>query len=380
MLTRIVRAVPSFPAMSVSFNIRRGFWLAVLMLSLLACAVVEAAETKRVVLLHSFGRDFLPWSEYSNAIRAELVRQSPWPIEISDHSLMSARGSDDDSERPFIEYIRAYYAKKPPDLIVSIGAPAAVFVQRYRPELFAGTPMLLTATEQRRVDPSLLSATDTVVAVTNNFTAFIENILRVLPDTKIVAIVNGSSPTERFWRQEITREWKPFEDRISIIWWSDLPFENILAQAATLPPRSAIFWQLMNVDGAGVSHEGGAALDGLRAVANAPIFSYEGSYLGDRIVGGPMYSIPEVSRQAAAVAMRTLHGENPADIRVQPIGFARPKYDWREMQRWGISESRLPPGSEIYFRQPTLWDQYRGPILGVFAALLVQAGMIAWLI
>jgi signal transduction histidine kinase len=365
--------------MIACFNVGRAFWLAGLIIWVLACAAAEAAEPKRVVLLHSFDRDFLPWSDYSKAIHTELERQSPWPIEISDHSLMSARRADEVSERPFVEYLVAYYTKQPPDLIVSIGAPAAAFVQRYRQELFPGTPMLLTAVEQRRVDPSLLSASDTVVAVNGDLIRATEDILRVLPNTRTVAFVNGSSPSERFWRQEITRVLEPYENRVSFIWWSELSFEDMLAQAATLPPHSAIIWQLLNVDGAGISHEGDAALNKMRAAALAPIFAYQGAYFGDRIVGGPMYSVQEVSEAAAAVAMRMLHGENPSDIKVQPIGFARPKYDWREMERWEISESRLPAGSEIYFRQPTLWEQYRWLILGVSAALLVQAALISWL-
>ena len=64
------------------------------------------------------------------------------------------------------------------------------------------------------------------------------------------------------------------------------------------------------------------------------------------------------SRQTAAVAVRILGGEKAGDIKIPPIGFATPKFDWREMQRWGISESRLPPGSEIQFREPTAWEQY----------------------
>src|SRR5436190_3153328 len=58
----------------------------------------------------------------------------------------------------------------------------------------------------------------------------------------------------------------------------------------------------------------------------------------------------------------------------------KPVFDWRELQRWGISESALPSGSEIYFRQPTLWAQYRWQILGIIAALLLQAVLISWLI
>src|SRR6476660_679271 len=62
---------------------------------LLATLGAAAAESKRVLMLHSFGRDFKPWSEYARTIRAELDRQSPWPLEITEHSLMSARSSDE---------------------------------------------------------------------------------------------------------------------------------------------------------------------------------------------------------------------------------------------------------------------------------------------
>jgi C4-dicarboxylate-specific signal transduction histidine kinase len=55
-------------------------------------------------------------------------------------------------------------------------------------------------------------------------------------------------------------------------------------------------------------------------------------------------------------------------------------FDWREMQRWGISESRLPPGSEIFFRDPTAWERYRLEILAICAVLLAQVALISWLI
>src|SRR5262245_21009166 len=101
-------------------------------LLLLAALEPAAAETKRVVLLHSFGRDFKPWNDHARAIRTELERQSPWRLEISDHCLMTARLGDESPEAPFIEYLRALFAKTPPDIIVSVGAPAARFVQRNR--------------------------------------------------------------------------------------------------------------------------------------------------------------------------------------------------------------------------------------------------------
>jgi C4-dicarboxylate-specific signal transduction histidine kinase len=87
-----------------------------------------------------------------------------------------------------------------------------------------------------------------------------------------------------------------------------------------------------------------------------------------------------VGRQTASVAVRILGGEPPGDIKTPPIEYGTPKYDWRELQRWNISESRLPAGSEIYFRPPSPWDQYRWQITAGLAALLLQTAIITWLV
>ena len=159
-----------------------------------------------------------------------------------------------------------------------------------------------------------------------------------------------------------------------------MSFEDILRDAAKLPPHSAIFWHLMNVDAAGVAHEANAALSRLSVTANGPVFSYLENFFGDTTaVGGPMHSVEEGSEVAAAVAVRILNGEKAADIKTPPTRYASPKFDWRQMQRWGISESDLPPGSTVLFKPPSLWETYRWPILTVCTVLLLQGGLITLL-
>jgi hypothetical protein len=179
---------------------------------------------------------------------------------------------------------------------------------------------------------------------------------------------------------EIQREGRQFAGRITFKWYNEFSFEDILKDAAALPPQSAIYWHLMNIDAAGVVHEEDKALKALHAVANAPIFSFNDTSFGDGIVGGPMHSVNEGSHLTASVVLRILGGERAGDIKVPPTGFAPPKFDWREMRRWGIDESRLMPGSKIYFREPTVWEQYRPQILMVCAVILLQSALICWLL
>jgi signal transduction histidine kinase len=350
---------------------------------IILCGVVNcamAADAKRVMFLHSFGPQFKPWSDYARTIRAETNRQAKWSIDFSDFSLASARSDGAESEAPLVQYLRALYLKEPLDLIIAVGAPAASFVQRHRSELFPTTPMIFTAVDRRRVNYDHLSENDTVVAVNHDFAAILKTILQVLPDTKTVAIVNGVSPNEVFWHEEMQRQLAPFANRVVLKWYDELPFADILKDAAKLPPRSAILWHLMNVDAAGVSHEENESLNALASVASAPIFSYDGSFFEGALVGGPMFSVIESSAVTANVANRILSGERAGDIKTQPIEFAAPRFDWRQMQRWGISEGSLPPDSIIDFRSPSLWQVYRAQIALVAAIILLQGGLISGLL
>jgi len=93
-----------------------------------------------------------------------------------------------------------------------------------------------------------------------------------------------------------------------------------------------------------------------------------------------MLSALVVGKEASAVAVRILGGQKAGQIKVEPIRFAAPIYDWRELRRWGISESRLPPGSEVLFRDPSLWEKYRWQIALICVLVLLQGGLIAGLL
>ena len=364
-------------------RLTRKVWGLCLLLSavLLFQGIANAAapEAKRVMILHSVGREFRPWNEWARAVRAELDRQSPWLLDVQEHSLVAARSADVNPEVPFLEYLRALYAGHPPDLIIGVGAPATSFIQRHRQQLFPTVPALFTAIEARRVQTAEMTDNDAVVAVRHRFLVLFESFLKISPDTRTIAIVNGDSPNERFWRGEMERELKPLEGRIELRWYDKLSYEDALKQLATLPPHSAIFWYQMVIDAAGAAHEGDRALTRLYNVANAPIFSHDEAFFGE-IVGGPMHSPQGGSRTAVGVAVRILNGEKPGDIKTPPSEFAPPKYDWRQLQRWDISERLLPPGSTVYFREPTVWEKYRWLIAVVGAVVLLQASLISVLL
>jgi signal transduction histidine kinase len=351
-------------------------------LFLFVFAVVQPAwgEPRRVLLLHSFGQHFQPWSAVAARFREELVRQSANSVDIYEASLESARLTEPFDERLIVDYLRALFNHNRVELAVAIGAPAARFFQRYRTEFFPSTPLIITAADQSTFKADALTANDATVPSLLELPKLLENIFQVLPDTRSIFFVIGASPLERFWVEAMRKAFQPFASKAKFEWFSDLSLEEMVRRAATLPPHSAIFYASVRVDVRGVPNEEDRALSLLRETANAPIFSYLDSNFGHGIVGGPVISTQELGRKAAEVAVRILRGEPAGSFRLPPVELGVPTFDWRELQRWNISQAKLPAGSIVQFREETVWERYRWQLAGVLLALLVQSAIIAWLL
>jgi hypothetical protein len=91
-------------------------------------------------------------------------------------------------------------------------------------------------------------------------------------------------------------------------------------------------------------------------------------------------SIDDLARNTANSAIRILNGAPASSVSVPPQLPGRAIYDFRELERWHIDESRLPAGSEVRHRRPSLWSEYRTMVLIGAGALAIQALLIVGLL
>ncbi|HEY2892830.1 MAG TPA: hypothetical protein VGJ16_01410, partial [Pirellulales bacterium] len=329
-------------------------------------------------MLHSFGPEF--GDLYAKDIRVQLGRQLSGHLELYEEWLVSARFTDSQEDAVFAGYLKTLFADHPIDLIITLGAPAANFVQKHQQSLFRDTPELLTDVEERRASSSSLTPNEAAVPISVSFPALVENILQVQPRTDTVAVVIGNSPIERYWVAQIRDTVEPFTKRVTLRFLNNLPFSDVLKRVAALPPNSAILYVLLSPDVEGIPQDEDTAMAALHTAANAPIFSYTDAYLGKGIVGGLLISSDEQGRKAASVAARLLSGEPASDIKMSPITLGKPEFDWRELKRWSIREADLPAGSTIFFREPPVWKRYKWQIVSVGVALMLQTALIVTLL
>ncbi|HXI78896.1 MAG TPA: HAMP domain-containing sensor histidine kinase [Steroidobacteraceae bacterium] len=335
---------------------------------------------RQVLLLQSFDRGNMILDRFTGDLRIDLDQLAGRPLNVV-QVVVGPTGFVGAPELAVVDFIRSTYADRPkPDLIVTVAGPAAVFARKYRRQLFPDSPLLFTAVDQRYLGTAPLGENETAVAVVNDFPGLVDDILQLLPQTKQVFMVMGSGQIGRFWHQELNQQFMRFRDRLTFIWSDELTLPEILRRCASLPEHSAIFYITFGTDAAGAAYADERVLAELHSAANAPLFSRHGVFLGSGVVGGRMMSIDDLGRSAADAALRLLNGASPSSVSVPPQPPGQPIFDWRELKRWGIPESRLPSGSVVRYRSPSVWREYRGTILIMAGALAIQALLIIGLL
>jgi PAS domain S-box-containing protein len=214
----------------------------------------------------------------------------------------------------------------------------------------------------------------TGVIIGDNAASVLESALRLRPGTKGAALVGGTAPNDAY--NEFTRVLESYAEKIELIDLTKLPMQEILTRVGSLPPDTIILYSSIFRDGANQIFVPREALSLISAAANQPVFGVYDSYMGYGIVGGSLMSFERQGREAATLTLRIMAGESPASI---PFGGEQAYvsvYDWRELERWGISEKALPPGSVVKFKSGSMWEEHKEAILGGMFFIFIETLLI----
>jgi signal transduction histidine kinase len=340
----------------------------------------EGARPRRVLIVHSFGLSAPPFTTHSTAFQSAIKQELGAAVDIDEVSLDMARYTQPDMEEAFTDFLEQRLSKWQPDLIVPIGSPAGKFVAKCRDRLFPRTPVVYTGMDQRTLPADAFANDATFVGESFDLNGLVEDMLQLDPQTNHVVVILGATPLERYWAVQFQNAFEPFAGRMKFTWVNDLSFEQMLDLVSKLPPHSFVLLGLLLQDASGVTYNQDDALARLHAVSRAPINGLYQHEVGLGIVGGRLYQGELEGTESARVAARILRGEPASRFPPVVIGTREPLYDWRELRRWGISESRLPPGSTVLFREPTAWELYRWHVVVAVGVIATQAALISGLL
>ena len=311
----------------------------------------------------------------------ETLRQvSAGQIEFYSEHLDIVRFTDESFRRLFRDYLKGKYADNSPDVIILIYVGNLAITAKLLEQMFPGVPVVVAGLTEEAVPVGSLGGHLTGVAQRSDPQGTIELMLGLQPETRRIVVIGGTAEVDTHVIGRARQAARSLTGRIEFDFWTNRPMSEITNAVRSLPPQTAILFTRMFRDAAGRPFNSVQAAQSIAQSANVPVYIMTDAMLGTGAVGGSMVHLTALGQQAGAMAKQILDGAAPASLSLELRTAGVPIFDWRALQRWGISESRLPPNSILRFRPPSMWEQYRWYIIGALALFLLQAGLITGLV
>ena len=331
-----------------------------------------AASTapKRVLALHLVRRDS---PEFDDMFRAVLSEALNGQLDYYSEYIDLKRLGDDKYDAALHSYLRArYVGDDGVDLVIASGPSVVAFLNR-APSLFPSVPVVFLTR------PGLTAGPDSTGIVSEiDLARTLSAALGAQPDTKHVFVVSGVAPFDKLYVDILKEQRAPFAGAVTFHDLQGLSLPDLEDRVRHLPPHSIVYFPEP-------LRRWGGPVRSCRSMPSRPsrrrrMFpSTAGTTppCGSGIVGGRLHSSLNDARETARIAARVLRGEKAQAIPVATIDSYTYQFDARQLARWQISESRLPPGSVIRFREPSFLRRYRSYVIGgalVIAAQLLLIG------
>ncbi len=113
------------------------------------------------------------------------------------------------------------------------------------------------------------------------------------------------------------------------------------------------------------------SLQQITAHLKRPLYHLWYQGIGDGILGGKVINQEEQGRRGGALARAILNGQSPADFPVVETSSNAYVFDYRQLVRFGISMSQLPPGSTVLNTPTPFLKRYVHIIWALLAMLLL---------
>jgi PAS domain S-box-containing protein len=334
----------------------------------------QVKQVRRVLIFYDVGLSSPAIELLDQQIRIAL-EASPFQIELYREYLETSLFPDPVTQQEIrTGYIRKYRDRKP-DLIIAIGESPLNFMVAVHEKAFPEVPIVFSGSEDVAGHPKL----------DHHFTGVwerfdpgktLEAVVRLLPSTRHVAVVGGTSDFDRGLLALFRKKLSGYEDRFDFTYLTDFDMPTLLQRLKHLPQNTVILYTNIGQDAGGTRYVGASQSGPMTArAANAPIFSPADVYLGYGQVGGYLESFAAEGKLVGEIVLRILNGTRPQDIPIVE-GANVYMFDWRALQRWGLKETDLPPGSIVLNRRPTVWESYKAYIIGGIVLILAETLLI----
>ena len=337
-------------------------------------------EPKRILMVYSHNPNAPGVVAFTGQLKAAVREQFPTGLDFYDEYLDVDRFPYSVRSGQLTRYFEEKYQRFRPDAIVAEGAPALRYAVDRLLDLFPDVPVVFGGTFEPLVDFSSLPAHVVGQREQLPFAPTYSLARALQPEAERVVLIGGASRNDSLLITEAQRQIRPLLHGMQLLTYQDWSYAELLDSLRHFPPRTFVLLSDFSRDQRGGKFIPGDLIASLARVASVPMYGIARNWVGDGIVGGGVMDFGDAGRRTGKILVRVLRRAPNEPMPGLEVAEPRLVVDWRQLQRWDLSGDRLPAGTEVLFRTPSLWERYRGGILAVLGLVIVESMLIALLL
>jgi signal transduction histidine kinase len=311
------------------------------------------------------------------SIRQALLARPGPPIDYFAEYLEAEHFGMAEASAALAASIRLKYRGRPTDVVIAWTDASLQFVLDHRADLFPDAAIVFGGLRPPDEATRTSGAGVAAVLVGAAYGETLKVALDLHPLTQRVFVVARSPDAANVATVHAALD--VFAHRAQLTYLAPPTVDGLIDEVRRIPARSLVlfvWYQLDAPDDMMASDEIARLVAG---AAPVPVYGTSDFYLDAGVVGGVVRGTADTGARLGRIARDILDGGRAQDV---PVEYARlvPTFDGRQLARWGISERRLPPGSVVLSRPPSLWRDYRGTVLSVLGVGALQLGLILGLL
>ncbi len=363
--------------------IRTTKWILMILLPwfFLSPALAETIPSKvNVLLLYSYHIEGKGSLNFDKGVRLAFKKDTSVSVNTFTEYMDTMRFTGDKYERKLFEYYRTKYKNIKIDIIITYASTALDFLLKYGEEIFPGSLVVSGLVSETVFKKRTFPDNYTGILSGPQFASTLDTALALLPATNKVLIVGGTSPVDKQYFSVAKTQLKPFSSRVNIEYIDQLGMEDLLIRVGHQPSDTIIICSLLQQDGKGKHFGPKNAANRIAKAANVPVFGISQTHMGSGIVGGSLNSTALVGNKSATKALQIFKEKKQMLFNTYHEETHIHLFDWHQLKRWNLDEEKLPPGSVLWGKEFTVWEQHRKLIITVAIFMIFETLLIALLL
>jgi signal transduction histidine kinase len=317
---------------------------------------------------------------FSSELQKQLRSEMPTPLEVYDELLDADRFGNRENWEQFAAYITNKYREFHIDAVVAHGSRALQFALENLGAVFPDVPIVYGAAFEPVVDFASLPPNVTGRRILLPFAETFKLARTLQPDAERVVIVAGASAMDSVLAAAAVQDLTPLPDGMQLELLRDWSYSSLIQSLRELPEQTFVILSSFNKDWRGQTFNSGDLIPSITRAAAVPVYGIAENWVGDGVIGGGTMSLVSEGARTGQLLIRVLRRTRGERLPGQEVAVNETVVDWRQLQRWGLSDKRLPAGTRVLNRPPSTWQRYKTAILVILGVTAAQTVLITLLV